>query len=77
MKILGYLCFAFAAADVVLSWTGNDITGVFWSPIVAIVIGNLLVKFGSKNDEEEPEVEAVASSDMEQIVDAEALPKED
>ena len=44
---------------------------------MAIVIGNLLVKFGSKNDEEEPEVEAVASSDMEQIVDAEALPKED
>jgi len=42
---LGFLCYAFGALDYILGKFGIfDITGVFWSPILAGIIGTVFVK---------------------------------
>ena len=51
LKVLGYLCYAFGIADFALSWFGTDLTGVRWSPIVAFVLGTILVRVGSSSEE--------------------------
>jgi len=48
MKVLGYLCYAFAVIDFAGMFFGYDLTGVSWSPIVAGVIGSILVRAGEK-----------------------------
>lgn len=52
MKIIGGLCYAFAAADFGLAFFGViDLTGVSWSPIVAIILGAIFFKMGGGSDE--------------------------
>jgi len=51
LKWVGFACIAIGIADIVLSYTWKDITGVSWSPIVAFVVGGVLIKLGG--DEEE------------------------
>ncbi len=44
-RVLAYICYAFAAADVILANTGTyDITGVVWSPLVAVALGYIFMK---------------------------------
>ena len=46
--MFGYLCYAFGIADVALYVLDiADLTGVVWSPIVAVVVGSMLMKMGS------------------------------
>jgi len=52
MKILAILCYVFAVIDFAGMFLGYDITGVFWSPIVAAVVGNLLMKVANKKEAE-------------------------
>lgn len=49
-RILAYLCYAFAVADVVLANTGTyDITGVVWSPLVAAALGWVFMKLHNRD----------------------------
>ncbi len=51
--MFGYLCYAFGIADVALYVLDiADLTGVVWSPIVAFVVGSMLMKMGSGPKEE-------------------------
>lgn len=44
MKTLGYLCYAFGVADLLLYWVmGIDLTGVQWSPLVAFLVGSAVL----------------------------------
>ncbi|MCD4709152.1 MAG: hypothetical protein K8S62_15625 [Candidatus Sabulitectum sp.] len=48
-RILAYLCYAFAVADIVLANTGIcDMTGVIWSPLVAAGLGWVFMKLHDK-----------------------------
>jgi apolipoprotein N-acyltransferase len=48
VRVLGFLCYGFAAFDLGLYWLGiADLTGVSWSPIAAAVVGSVLVKAGA------------------------------
>lgn len=51
-KILGLLCIVFGIADVALSRLEIvDLTGVQWSPIVAFVLGSVLMRAGGSDEE--------------------------
>jgi len=51
-RILAYLCYAFAVADIVLANTGiYDMTGVIWSPLVAAGLGWVFMKLHNKQVE--------------------------
>ena len=47
MKVFGVICFAFAAIDFAGMFFGYDITGVSWSPVVALAIGGVLLNGGN------------------------------
>lgn len=50
--ILGLLCYAFAFIDFALgSFLGIDITGVFWSPVAASIVGSLLYRLDPEERE--------------------------
>ncbi len=52
-RIVGFLCYAFAVADLGLYHLGvADLTGVSWSPIAACVVGSLLMKIEGGEEEE-------------------------
>ena len=47
LSVLGIACYAFGVADLVLYWAGiADLTGVWWSPFVAFVVGDALRRSG-------------------------------
>jgi hypothetical protein len=50
LKWIGYLCFLFAVADFGLSWVDIDLTGVSWSPIVAVIAGSVFVRLGGGDE---------------------------
>ena len=50
LKLLGGLCYVFAVIDFAGMFFNYDITGVFWSPIVAGFIGGMLMKAGGGDD---------------------------
>ena len=59
MQALGYLCWGFGALDFGLYQFGvMDLTGVSWSPIAAAVLGSVLIKAGSSDSEDQPNVAA-------------------
>lgn len=64
MQILGFLCYAFALADFGLYLFGYDITGVSWSPIVAVLLGSIFMKMAKSRAaaaaDEEPAAESRA-----------------
>ncbi len=61
-KILGFLCIVFGVVDFAGMYLGYDLTGVSWSPIVAGVLGGILLNMGGdESDADEPEVEAAAA----------------
>ncbi len=50
-QILGLLCFGFATVDYAGMFFDYDLTGISWSPIVAGVIGSILMGIGNKGQE--------------------------
>ncbi len=48
LQFLGVLCYLFAIVDFAGMFFKYDITGVSWSPIVAVVVGSLFMNMGSK-----------------------------
>jgi len=53
MKIIGYVFYGLAAIDITSVYLlGIDFTGVFWSPIVLMIIGGFLVKAGSSDEQD-------------------------
>lgn len=58
LKILGYLCYLFAIIDFCGMFFNYDLTGVVWSPIVAGIIGSVLIGIAEKycdNDDDKDE----------------------
>ena len=54
MEIIGYICYVLAAIDFIAgNFLGIDFTGVFWSPIALAIIGSILVKAGSSDEQDE------------------------
>ena len=53
MKVFGVICFAFAAIDFAGMLLGYDITGVSWSPVVALAIGGVLLNGGNTETAED------------------------
>lgn len=53
MKVLGYLCILFGVIDFAGMFFGYDLTGVSWSPIVAGVIGSMLVGADKKKSSQQ------------------------
>lgn len=50
LKVLGWLCYAFGALDLILFYfCDTDLTGVSWSPWAAFIVGAVLCSLG-KND---------------------------
>lgn len=47
MKVFGVICIAFAAIDFAGMFLGYDITGVSWSPVVALTMGSVLLNRGN------------------------------
>ena len=52
MKILGIVCYVFAVIDLVTYFAGMDITGVWWSPIVAALLGRVFLNMAKKQEAE-------------------------
>ena len=43
MKILGYICYALAAIDLISYYIFSiDFTGMWWSPIALAILGSIL-----------------------------------
>ena len=51
LKFGGILCYVFAVIDFAGMFLGYDLTGVSWSPIVAGLVGSVLVQFGEGKSE--------------------------
>jgi hypothetical protein len=50
MAILGWLIILFGCIDLILgNFMGIDLTGVYWSPIAAGIIGGALVQFDNRS----------------------------
>lgn len=63
MKLLGYIVIGFGVVDFILgNFAGIDLTGVFWSPIAAGVLGSWLI---SLEEKAVVEIDDVESSDNE------------
>ena len=66
LKFLGYLCIGFGILDFGLFYLCDvDLTGVFWSPYVASLIGGVLVNIANKNEAQEQEeaLQEIASNE--------------
>ena len=56
LTVLGYMCYVFAVIDFCGMFGGYDLTGTPISPVIAGVIGSILIHFGkSCNDDDDDE----------------------
>lgn len=56
LTVLGYMCYVFAVIDFCGMFGGYDLTGTPISPVIAGVIGSILIHFGNScNDDDDDE----------------------